>query len=254
MHLRLARAFGIVLLVCMGLDCRAGLIEIVAKVKPSIVAIGTYNAVDNPRFGFRGTGFVVADGILVVTNAHVLPEGGGDGGEARLVVRVTGGPGGAELRPASLVSLDAAHDLALLRIAGAALPTLAIAQPQGIHEGQSIAFIGFPIGGLLGFTPVTHRGIISAITPVALPMPAARQLNEKTVQRLRAGSFDVYQLDATAYPGNSGGPVLDIETGEVVGVINMVLIKGTKESALSQPSGISYAVPASFVDALLKKR
>jgi S1-C subfamily serine protease len=77
-------------------------------------------------------------------------------------------------------------------------------------------------------------------------------LNDKTVRRLRQGSFDIYQLDAVAYPGNSGGPVLDIETGNVVGVINMVLVRATKESALSQPTGITYAIPANFIDALIR--
>jgi len=47
--------------------------------------------------------------------------------------------------------------------------------------------------------------------------------------------------------------VLDVDTGAVVGVLNMVLVKGTKESALSQPTGISYAVPARFVDDLLRR-
>jgi hypothetical protein len=37
------------------------------------LAVGTYNATDNPRFGFRGSGFVVGDGNLLITNAHVLP-------------------------------------------------------------------------------------------------------------------------------------------------------------------------------------
>jgi S1-C subfamily serine protease len=74
------------------------------------------------------------------------------------------------------------------------------------------------------------------------------------VRRLREGSFDVYQLDATAYPGNSGGPLLNAETGEVVGVVNMVLVKSTKESALSQPTGITYAIPARFIDELIRRR
>ncbi len=48
--------------------------------------------------------------------------------------------------------------------------------------------------------------------------------------------------------------MLDAETGEVVGVINMVLVKSTKESALSQPTGISYAIPARFIDELIDGR
>ena len=62
------------------------------------------------------------------------------------------------------------------------------------------------------------------------------------------------QLDATAYPGNSGGPVLDAVTGEVVAVVNMVLTKGGREAALSSPTGISYAIPVRWVRALLGAR
>ena len=57
-----------------------------------------------------------------------------------------------------------------------------------------------------------------------------------------------------AYPGNSGGPVFDADTGEVVGVINMVMVKGTRESALSNPTGLTYAVPVRFVRELLQRR
>jgi S1-C subfamily serine protease len=108
-----------------------------------------------------------------------------------------------------------------------------------------------PIGGALGFSPVTHRGIIAAITPIAIPGGNAQQLKENLIRQLKDGGFNIFQLDATAYPGNSGGPMFDPETGEVIGIINMVFVKGSKEAALSQPSGISYAIPANFLRALL---
>ena len=75
------------------------------------------------------------------------------------------------------------------------------------------------------------------------PGPNASQLNAKVIRRLKRGSFEVYQLDGTAYPGNSGGPLFELEKGEVIGIINMVFVKGTKESVLTQPSGISFAIP-----------
>ena len=46
--------------------------------------------------------------------------------------------------------------------------------------------------------------------------------------------------------------MLDQETGEVVGIVNMVLTKAGKESALTQPSGISYALPATLLAPLLE--
>jgi S1-C subfamily serine protease len=48
--------------------------------------------------------------------------------------------------------------------------------------------------------------------------------------------------------------MFDAETGEVLGVINMVFVKGTKESALTNPSGISYAIPSRFVQQLMQRR
>lgn len=52
---------------------RADLPDTVARVKPSVVLVGTFLATDNPRFRLRGTGFLVGQGSEVVTNAHVLP-------------------------------------------------------------------------------------------------------------------------------------------------------------------------------------
>lgn len=234
---------------------QAQLVDLIAKSKPSVVIVGSFSPTDSPRFGLRGTGFVVGDGNSVITNAHVLPDALPSAGAVRqLVVQVPKPPGGLEMRSATVVGVDRSRDLALLKIDGPALPALPMAGSAYVSEGSPVAFIGFPIGGVLGYSPVTHRGIVSSVTAIAPPMPTAQQLNEVAIKRLRDGSFDIYQLDATAYPGNSGGPLLHIETGEVIGVVNMVLVKGSKESALSQPTGITYAIPAKFVNALLERR
>ena len=55
------------------------------------------------------------------------------------------------------------------------------------------------------------------------------------------------QLDATAYPGNSGSPVYDPATGTVIAVIHKVFVKQTKEKVLQEPSGITYAIPVEYV-------
>jgi S1-C subfamily serine protease len=157
----------------------------------------------------------------------------------------------AELRRLSVVATDSAHDLALLKLEGSPVPPLTLDSLGQAREGQAIGLMGFPIGGALGFTPVTHRGIVAALTRVALQAPTAQQLNARAIAKLREGNFEVLQLDATAYPGNSGGPVFDADTGTVLAVLNMVMVKGSRESALSQPTGISYAIPVRHVLALM---
>jgi serine protease Do len=232
---------------------RADLPATIAHIKPSVVVVGRYKATDNPRFQPRGTGFAVGDGRYVVTNAHVVTQADGPDPMASLMVRV-GGPGSAgELRPVRLLESDLAHDLALLRLEGAPLPPLVLAEASSVREGMSIAFTGFPMGGVLGFSPVTHRGIISSITAAALPAPTSQQLDPRAIRRLMQGPSEIYQLDAVAYPGNSGGPVFDETTGAVVGVISMVAVKGTRESALTHPTGITYAVPVRYVRQLLDR-
>ena len=231
----------------------------IAQVKPAIALVGTYKATNSPRFNLRGTGFVVAQGQqnqgnLVVTNAHVLPQSAKADPVAGLVVQLRVGQNELQMRPVTVLEVDALHDLALLKFDGHAHAAFKVGDSDAVQEGKSIAFMGFPIGGALGFSPVTHRGTVSSIAAMALPTPTAQQLNAKTILSLRGGSsFNIFQLDGTAYPGNSGGPVFDPDSGEVLGVINMVLVKGTRESALTNPSGISYAIPSRFVLELLQR-
>jgi S1-C subfamily serine protease len=89
---------------------------------------------------------------------------------------------------------------------------------------------------------------------VVLPTAGAARLQPRTIAQLKRGTpFAIYQLDGTAYPGNSGSPVYEPESGKVVGVINMTLVKGLKENAISAPSGISYAIPVAYVRELLQQ-
>src|SRR5437667_137300 len=118
------------------------------------------------------------------------------------------------------------------RVKGSALPALKLGALEGVREGQSVLFTGFPIGGVLGMFAATHRGMIAAITPIAIPPPVAGQLNSRVVRRLAIGAFPVLQLDAPAYPGNSGSPVYDPDSGDVLGIVNSVFVQGTKETAL----------------------
>ena len=228
-------------------------ISTIERVKGSVVAVGTFERTRAPAFQFRATGFAVGDGSLVATNVHALPVTLDSEHRETLVVLIPAPGQEPQLREARELVVDTGSDLALLKIDGPPLPALKLGGFEAVREGQRVLFTGFPIGSVLGIFAATHRGMIAAITPIAIPPPVAAQLDARVARRLATGSFPVFQLDATAYPGNSGSPVYDPESGEVLGIINMVFVKGTKEAALTQPSGITYAIPASHLQALLAK-
>lgn len=231
----------------------AGISETIERVRPAIVAIGTFQKTRSPAFRFSGTGFAVGNGTLVATNAHVVPAVVDEDQREALVIQLPGRAGNTlQMREARLVAVDKNHDMALLRITGPALPALALRDSNDVREGQTFAFTGFPIGGVLGLSPVTHRAMISALTPIALPTGNSYQLNQQAISRIKSGAFPIFQLDATAYPGNSGSPLYDPETGEVVGILNMVFVKGSKEAGLTQPSGISFAIPIEHLQQMLR--
>ncbi len=240
------------LALCTALPARAAeLVATIERVKPSIVGIATYLPTRNPAVRFRGSGFVVADGLHAITNAHVV-EGEIDFRNKETMVLLVGRGQRVQLRETEQVGTDADHDLALLRFKGEPLPALAIGDSSAVKEGEELAFTGFPIGTVLGLYPVTHRASVSAITPIAIPQAGSKRLDPRLVTRLRK-AFDVFQLDATAYPGNSGSPLYRRDTAAVVGVLNMVFVKDTKENVLTHPSGISYAIPAAYVLELLRQ-
>lgn len=223
-----------------------------ARVKSSVVAVGTFQRTRSPPAVFRGTGFAVAGGNHVLTNAHVLPKAI-DRAKQEILAVFFKAQDKDRIRGAKVVATDRQHDLALLQVAGTPLPALQLGDSRQVEEGQLYAFTGFPIGMVLGLYPVTHRGIVASITPIAIPALKARNLNPRMLQRL-AEPYKVFQLDATAYPGNSGSPLYDPETGVVMGIINKVFVKESKENLLAKPSGISYAIPSHYALRLLEKQ
>ncbi|GAB5380354.1 MAG: hypothetical protein Alis3KO_10060 [Aliiglaciecola sp.] len=225
------------------------IVEIVDRVKPSIVGIGVFDPINAPRANLHGSGFVVADGKHIITNHHVISKPLAENSRQRRVVFVGQGKRPITL-DATVVEVDELHDLALLRVERKLEP-MKLASATLIKDGSEIVFTGFPIGAVLGLYPATHRGIIAATTPVIIPANHSSQLDINTVRRLR-DPYYIYQLDATAYPGNSGSAVYSADTGEVVAVINKVFVKSTKEAVLSDPSGITYAIPVKYVLELLK--
>jgi S1-C subfamily serine protease len=140
----------------------------------------------------EGSGFPVASG-LVLTNAHVVA-----GGHA-ITVLVPGRPGalGAEV-----VLFDPERDIALLRVPGLPLSPMTIAT-SGSRATQG-AVIGYPGGGPEAVVPGAIRGQIDAV---------GRDIYSNQIV-----SREIYVLQASVIPGNSGGPFVSLQ-GQVLGVV-----------------------------------
>lgn len=145
-----------------------------------------------PRPGVRaatGTGFLVA-GERVLTNRHVV-----DGCD-RVLVRGADGRNHAATPPART---DARLDLAVLTVPGLNGPVLAFRQEPALRRGESVIAYGYPLTGLLSSDAKLTRGEVNSL----------RGLRDNP---------DQMQISAPVQPGNSGGPLLDMQ-GNVVGVI-----------------------------------
>jgi S1-C subfamily serine protease len=229
----------------------AELADTVEKIKPAIVAIGVHTPSGRQKNSLNGSGFVIGNGQYVVTNYHVLPKELDDNLLQKMAI-FTGSGKNAKVRTADVVASSQLHDIAVLKVHGAPLPAMKLAKGNFQREGSYVAFTGFPIGAILGLYPVTHRGIIASITPTIIPVDNANQISIKMLKMMR-NPYLVYQLDATAYPGNSGSALYDIDSGEVIGIINKVFVQASKEAVISKPSGITYAIPVKYLLALLKQ-
>jgi S1-C subfamily serine protease len=226
----------------------AGLPNTIARIRAAVAAVGTYNPANHPPMEFSASGFFVDDRGFFLTACHVVEavEKQGRLPHLRIFLHTLDDRRGI---PATVVARDPTHDLALLKARGDAYPSLRIGDSTKVREGQPIALMGFPLGFLLGLHPSTNSGIISSVCPIAEPAVNTKQLDPETIEALR-NPFSIFQLDATAYPGNSGGPVFDPRTGDVLGIVNRAFIQKTKEKVIA--SGISYAMPIHYAKPMLE--
>lgn len=226
----------------------------IVKVKPSVVAIGSFQRTRSPNISFHSTGFVVGDGLSVITNAHTVAAILDSEHKEQLGIVIKAGAG-VEFRPATVAGIDREHDLAHLRLSGAPLPALQLGDSGAAPEGQALALTGFPLGMGLGLNHATHRATLAAVTPAVMPAVGdTRKLDARMVARLQRPVGTIFQLDGTAFPGNSGSPVYDPDSGVVLAVLSGGIIKGLKEAAIANPSGISYAIPINYARELLLQK
>lgn len=172
------------------------LTEVIATATESIVAIETvsYGGPFGGGASGSGSGVVIGEDGIVVTNAHVI-EGASE-------VTVTTQDG--ERHDAIVVGSDGGHDVALLKVDAEDLTPVTLGRSKDLRLGDTVVAIGYPLG--LGTTAT--QGIVSGL--------------DRTIQ-VADGPFasnelqGLLQTDAAINPGNSGGALVDSE-GRLVGI------------------------------------
>ena len=222
------------------------------EIRPSVVAVGSYLRTDTPTVKYFGTGFVVDDGLTVVTNAHVVEalRQSQRLDQLRVFFPDTRDVDGRE---AKVLMEDAYHDVALIRFGGRPAPVVRLATPVDPEQGTNVGILGYPIGTRLGLVPAVHQGVVGAVVPAVLPLPVGVKMTPELQAALK-NPYNLYQLDMVAFPGNSGSPLFDGRDGSVIGIINMTLATKTREHLFDKPTGIAYAVPVRWIHDLIRRQ
>jgi putative serine protease PepD len=199
--------------------------QIYQQDSPGVVSIraATSQGVDS------GTGIVLNEQGLILTNDHVIA------GASAITVSSNGSASTA--RSARLVGEEANSDLALIRVdpSGLGLKPLKFVTSSSVSVGDSVYAIGSPYGLNESLT----RGIVSAL---------GREISAPDGAKI-SGAI---QTDAALNPGNSGGPLLNVD-GEAIGV-NSQIASDAASVGGSQPgsTGVGFAIPSDTVARAIK--
>jgi S1-C subfamily serine protease len=178
----------------------------------------------------QGTGVIIDERGLVITNAHVVDQTIGRGTVVYQLSFAEEFGGHSVL--ARLISVDEASDLALLKIVdGKKHPPIVFAKEDDLMIGEKVIAIGSPLGNSHSLT----SGILSGVN---------RDIDVKVDRRNTLVFKGLLQTDAAINFGNSGGPLLNA-LGELIGINN-----ATAQSA----DGIGYAIPIEQVNEILRER
>lgn len=227
---------------------RNAITNAVEKASPAVVSITVtelqkgYTHSRDPFFSFfferpvmrevqsMGSGFIIREDGLIVTNQHVASESA-----KTIKVALTNG----EQYEAELLGADELADLALLKIKGdhPPFPYVKFADSESVMVGEWAIAMGNPFGLFSDGQPSVTVGVVSATKRDFKPNP-----DEPRVY------MDMIQTDAAINRGNSGGPLLNSE-GEVIGVNTFIYTGGTGSGFI----GLGFAIPSDRVQKIIKQ-
>lgn len=206
-------------------------INAVEKTSPAVVAIGVSRRVINPFDPFSipkredstiGTGFVVSDQGIIVTNKHVVINP-----DKYSVVTKEGVK--FEVKK---VYRDPILDLAIVQIDGSKISPLELGDSSKLKVGQTVIAIGNALGK---YTNTVTTGVVSGLGRAVVAEDPFGGFSERL--------DNLIQTDAAINPGNSGGPLLN-STGQVIGV-NVATTEGAQN--------IGFAIPINSVKQIIEE-
>lgn len=207
------------------------IIDVVERVSPAVVSIvvriNSFDIFSGPITDESGigTGFIVDQNGLIITNSHVVDS---VDGEYSVVLK-----GGANYQ-VDRVHLDEQNDLAILEITARDLPTVQLGDSDSLRVGQQAIAIGNALGQ---FQNTVTVGVISGI---------GRNITASRGFGMESKTYEsVLQTDAAINPGNSGGPLLN-SAGQVIG-INVATSSGAENISFAIPINTLKPVLESFV-------
>lgn len=198
-------------------------IAVVAKVKPSVVAITTevvtYDIFNRPSTQEgAGSGWIIDKDGHIMTNNHVVM------GAKSIMVTLADG----RTLPAGVVGTDAFSDLAVLKVNAVNLSPADIGNSSQLSLGEWV----LAIGNALGMGISAKEGIISRLG-VSLPISQGQTL------------YDLIETSAPINPGNSGGPLVNM-AGEVIGITSAKL-------AAVEVEGLGYAISSNTASPIIEE-
>ncbi|MEM3061376.1 MAG: trypsin-like peptidase domain-containing protein [Candidatus Bathyarchaeia archaeon] len=196
------------------------IIKAVEKVSPSVVNVSTVKLVHYDLFRTiplkgMGSGFIFDPKGYILTNYHVIEEA------EKVQVSLTDG----KLLSGKVVGVDPSMDIAMIKVSNESLKEAKLGDSSSLKVGQFVIAIGNPFG-LTGGPSITF-GVVSSLN--------------RSIKTEKGIIENLVQTDAAVNPGNSGGPLVDID-GKVIGMTTAII---------PFAQGIGFAIPINSIKQVL---
>lgn len=219
----------------------------IKRIKSAVVAIGLKRP--NSRFTILGSGFCISNNGEIVTAAHLF-NNFNDQQITEISAFVLKKQEGADFEQyiwidASIITREVQNDIAILQLSDeyktSLLTPINIGDSQKVQVGQDVYYIGFPYAAQLindgfGVTLIANKGMVSNI--------------KSGQDRNRNGLI----IDCISNPGNSGCPLIDSKTNQVIGIMSLSFSKKSQKYQdldIREPMHIALARPINLAKKLI---